>query len=114
MTTNLLHFIFTPPIQTLQKPFSAFWRIWMWKVDDFLGKLWAEKFYPVSGFGEKERGRKWFAAIKWEMATSNNFHWSQYVSSVTGTGGGDDEKWKLEGETELGRISWEQREIKYK
>ena len=47
MATNLLNFIFTPPIQTLQKPFLAFWRIWMWKVSDFLGKLWAEK---LSGF----------------------------------------------------------------
>ena len=32
MAANLLNFIFTPPIQTLQKPFLAFWRIWMWKV----------------------------------------------------------------------------------
>ena len=111
MATNLLNFIFTPPIQTFQKPFLAFWRIWMWKVGDFLGKL-PMKSYPVSRFGERERGRKWFAAIKWEMATSNNFHWSQYVSSVTGAGGGDDEEWKPRGGTELGRISWEQREIK--
>ena len=69
MTTNLLHFIFTPPIQTLQKPFLAFWRIWMWKVDDFLGELWAEKFYPVSGFGEKEGGSDLpQSSEKWQQA----------------------------------------------
>ena len=110
MATNLLNFIFTPPIQTYRSLFWPFEEYECEKLVTFLGNF-ELKSYPVSGFGERERGRKWFAAIKWEMATSNNFHWSQYVSSVTGTGGGDDEEWKLGGERELG-MSWEQREIK--